>query len=134
MRAGELECKLHGDSNPFQKILLFVYRLINGFGLRWIRALVFCLICLVVFSLFYWGSDATWLDYEAGKEPYVIVEQRLDNWLHALRHSVETSIVVLPTKYTLSDELMDLTEGAQRLLSPLLFLAFLQAVRNAARD
>ena len=133
MRAGELECKLHGDSNLFEKILLFVYRFFNGFGLRWIRALVFWLISILIFGLIYMDQTAVYKINDEEKQAYINEEVSL-NLEQAVRHSVETSLAVLPTKYNLDNTSIDYIEGLQRLICPLLLAAFILAVRNTATD
>jgi len=133
MRAGELECKLHGDSNLIEKILLFIYRFFNGFGLRWIRALVFWLISILIFGLIYMDQTAVFKINDEEKKAYV--NETVDlNLEQAVRHSVETSLAILPTKYNLDNTSIDYIEGMQRLICPLLLAAFILAVRNTATD
>ena len=143
MRAGELECILHGEANPFQRVFLFGYRFLNGFGLRWIRALVFWLACILSFAFIYNGRPAYFDCYretvriedgnivrESGVVPIDITLDFGDALLHSLQM---TSVVMRPTKIIISPDI-GWIEFFEKILSPALLFLFLQAARNAARD
>jgi len=144
MRAGELECKLHGEANFFQKIFLFGYRFLNGFGLRWIRALVFWLACILSFAVFFYDSRPAYFDcyretvrIEDGnviRESGIVPVDVTLNFGDALLHSLQmTSVVMRPSKIISSPDI-GWIEFAEKILSPALLFLFLQAARNTARD
>jgi uncharacterized protein YjbI with pentapeptide repeats len=144
MRAGEMECKLHGESNIFQKVFLFGYRFLNGFGLRWIRAFVFWCICILSFAWWgYYNQPATFEVYREAtsvenekvvKDQRIVPQPTMMNFNDAVWHSLEmTSVIARPSKQLQNPEIRWL-EGLEKILSPALFFLFLQAARNAIRD
>lgn len=144
MRAGELECKLQGLLNPFKIILLFGYRFLNGFGLRWIRALVFWLACVFLFAYFGYNTQPATFDvYQEStsiEDGDVVINQRIVpqpttmNLADAIWHSLETTSVIARPSKQIQNPGVHWVEGLERVFSPFLLFLFLQAARNAARD
>ena len=136
-RAGELECKLHGNYSGTEKFLLFMYRFINGFGLRRIRAGVIwlCFIMLFTFGYSLFGGKATYERYVDKQVGYVIEKTATQLDIpNAFRHSLETSTIFLSPKHRLDEPQADAIEFLQRIICPFLLIMFGQAARNAARD
>ncbi|MBW1723583.1 MAG: pentapeptide repeat-containing protein [Deltaproteobacteria bacterium] len=141
MRAGELEMRLHVSTKFWEKLLLILYRFINGFGLRWFRALLmsFGMILLFASSYFIAGKCGAGATFEEAvttgdRVEYKLVYKPSLDALGSLRHSVETATIIISPKYRMDNDWVGLIEIAQRIICPLLFAMFVQAVINAARD
>ena len=134
-RAGQLNMKMLQRKNLFEVIALFLYQFISGYGLRWVRALIFWLVCVFSFATFaYWGQEAAYKEYNSDLKVFEYQKDEELDYLEALRHSVETSTVILQPHLLIENETTDLYEGLQRLLSPLLLLFFLQAAKHRLSD
>ena len=142
MRAGELECK-RNEAGVIQWFFLVIYRFLNGFGLRCIRALLFWLILIFMFACHYTGSFATYDKYEqklqlqAGrfeKVERIRPELKVVDFGDGLLHSIQMTSVVMKPSLTIHYPDVGWIEFAERILSPALLLLFLQAARNMARD
>ena len=142
MRAGELECK-RNEAGLIQWFFLVIYRFLNGFGLRCIRALLFWLILIFMFACHYTGSFATYDKYEqklqlqAGrfeKVERIRPELKVVDFGDGLLHSIQMTSVVMKPSLTIHYPDVGWIEFAERILSPALLLLFLQAARNMARD
>jgi len=136
MRAGELECKLQGEPGFSQKVILLGYRFLNGFGLRWIRAGLIWLTLIFIFAggYFFLGGEATFDEYDTNTKRYETIKIEQIDLGYAIRHSFETATVLITQKHRMDSWLADLMEILQRILCTSVFLLFLQAARNAARD
>ena len=134
MRAGELEMRLHGSAGWWEKVLLIGYRFLNGYGLRWFRALVFWLICFLSFAVFgYLGKEATYEQFDLARQQHVVRAKRLD-LPEAVWHSLEMTSIIASPSLRIENPGIRWVEGFEKFLSPVLLLLFLQAARNAARD
>lgn len=133
MRAGELECRFHGRYSMPDKFFIFLYRIVNGYGLKWFRALAILIAFIIVFSCFYYDQTAT---YEIYAVETSMREIRCINVgaLEALWHSLEmTSIIVRPS-ISIENEAIRYAEGIERIICPIILLMFIQAFRNTVRD
>lgn len=133
MRAGELECKIQGGRWGLEKILLIGYRFLNGFGLRWLRALAFWLIFVGSLSLFYYGHFTTFERFDRSTGENITIRKVMNEW-EAIWHSVEMTSVIAKPSLHIDDPNVRWVEGMERVLSPVLLVLFLQAARNSARD
>jgi len=135
MRAGELEMKLKGSYSLFEKIIIFLYRLLNGYGLRWLRILIIWIISILSFAwLGYQGKTATYEQYNHSLKQYevkVIDELELP---YAIWHSLETSSILIRPRLRIDGKTEDMLEGIEKIISPFLFLLFIQAAKNTIND
>jgi len=131
MRAGELEMRLHGSSSWLEKILLIGYRFLNGYGLRWFRAFVFWMLCVLAFAFFiYHGQEATYEKFDIDQQQHVIIAKRLD-LPEAVWHSFEITFIITDTSLNISNLYVRFIEGAEKALSSFFLLLFLQALGNS---
>jgi len=92
MRAGELEMRMRGAGTWWERILIAIYRFINGYGISWIRAAILWVMCVYLFAMNVYAGEIGTYEKKTG-ETTMTTNEMIIYPLDAILHSLELTSV-----------------------------------------